>query len=63
MEVTKVSNATRVFKIGEVETKALRGVNLSIKDGEFTALVGLRVQARPHCFSSLVRSTSLRQAM
>jgi len=40
MEVTKVSNATRVFKIGEVETKALRGVNLSIENGEFTALIG-----------------------
>jgi len=40
MEVTKVTNATRIFKIGEVETKALRGVNLSIEDGEFTALVG-----------------------
>jgi len=40
MEVTKVVNATRVFKIGEMETKALRGVNLSIEDGEFTALVG-----------------------
>src|SRR5512141_2360820 len=40
MEVTKVVNATRDFKIGEVETKALRGVNLSIENGEFTALVG-----------------------
>src|SRR5512145_1223545 len=40
MEVTKVTNATRVFKIGEVETNALRGVNLRIEDGEFTALVG-----------------------
>ena len=40
MEVTKINNATRIFKIGEVETKALRGVNLSIEDGEFTALVG-----------------------
>jgi putative ABC transport system ATP-binding protein len=40
MEVTKVTNATRVFKIGEVETKALRGVDLSIQGGEFTALVG-----------------------
>ena len=40
MEVTKVTNATRVFKIGEVETKALRGVDLSVEDGEFTALVG-----------------------
>ncbi|HSK86766.1 MAG TPA: ABC transporter ATP-binding protein, partial [Anaerolineales bacterium] len=40
MEVTKVSNATRVYKIGEVETRALRGVDLSIETGEFTALVG-----------------------
>jgi putative ABC transport system ATP-binding protein len=40
MEVTKVINATRDFKIGEVETHALRGVNLAIGNGEFTALVG-----------------------
>jgi putative ABC transport system ATP-binding protein len=40
MEVTKVIDATRDFKIGEVETHALRGVNLSIENGEFTALVG-----------------------
>jgi putative ABC transport system ATP-binding protein len=40
MEVTKVDNVTRVFKIGKIETQALRGVSLSIEDGEFTALVG-----------------------
>lgn len=40
MEVTKVENVTRVFKIGKVETQALRGISLSIDDGEFTALVG-----------------------
>jgi putative ABC transport system ATP-binding protein len=40
MEVTKVVNATRDFKIGELETHALRGVNISIDSGEFTALVG-----------------------
>jgi putative ABC transport system ATP-binding protein len=40
MEVTKVIDATRDFKIGEVETHALRGVNLSVHPGEFTALVG-----------------------
>jgi putative ABC transport system ATP-binding protein len=40
MEVTKVENVTRVFKIGKVETQALRGISLSIEDGEFTALVG-----------------------
>ena len=40
MEVTRVIDATRDFRIGEVETHALRGVNLSIDNGEFTAFVG-----------------------
>ena len=40
MEVTRVDNVTRVYKIGKVETRALRGISLSIEDGEFTALVG-----------------------
>jgi putative ABC transport system ATP-binding protein len=40
MEVAKVENATRTFKIGTVETRALRGVDLKIEKGEFTALVG-----------------------
>ena len=40
MEVAKLTNITRVFKIGEMETRALRGVDLSIQSGEFTALVG-----------------------
>lgn len=40
MEVTKVVKATRDFRIGEVETHALRGVDLTIESGEFTALVG-----------------------
>ena len=40
MEVAKIENVTRVYKMGEVETQALRGVSLSIESGEFTALVG-----------------------
>ncbi len=40
MEVAKVENVTRTYKIGKVETHALRGVNLTIESGEFTALVG-----------------------
>lgn len=40
MEVTRVENVTRVYKIGKIETRALRGVSLSIESGEFTALVG-----------------------
>jgi len=40
MEVTKIENVTRSFNIGKIETQALRGVNLSIENSEFTALVG-----------------------
>ena len=40
MEVAKIENVTRVYTVGAVETHALRGVNLVIESGEFTALVG-----------------------
>jgi putative ABC transport system ATP-binding protein len=40
MEVVKIENVTRVYKIGKVETQALRGVDLCIESGEFTALIG-----------------------
>jgi putative ABC transport system ATP-binding protein len=40
MEVVKIENVARMYQIGKVETQALRGVNLSIANGEFTALVG-----------------------
>lgn len=40
MEVAKLTNITRVYKIGEVETRALNGVSLTIESGEFTSLVG-----------------------
>jgi putative ABC transport system ATP-binding protein len=40
MEVVKIDNVTRVYQVGKVETQALRGVNLTIESGEFTALVG-----------------------
>ena len=40
MEVAKIENVTRVYKSGNVETQALRGVSLTIENGEFMALVG-----------------------
>jgi putative ABC transport system ATP-binding protein len=40
MEVVKIENVARVYQVGKIETQALRGVNLSIENGEFTALVG-----------------------
>jgi putative ABC transport system ATP-binding protein len=40
MEVAKLTDVTRIYKIGEVETRALNGVSMSIQNGEFTSLVG-----------------------
>lgn len=40
MQVTKTEGVTRIYRVGQVETQALRGVSLSIESGEFTALVG-----------------------
>jgi putative ABC transport system ATP-binding protein len=40
MEVAKLTDVTRIYKIGEVETHALNGVSITIDEGEFTALVG-----------------------
>lgn len=40
MEVAKLTDVTRIYKIGEVETRALNGVSLTIESGEFTSLVG-----------------------
>jgi putative ABC transport system ATP-binding protein len=40
MSVIELQDVARIYKIGEVETHALRGVNLTIEDGEFTAIVG-----------------------
>ena len=40
MAVIQLENATKIYTIGEVETRALDGVSLSIEEGEFTAVVG-----------------------
>jgi len=40
MAVIELENATKIYKVGEVETRALDGVTLGIEKGEFTALVG-----------------------
>ncbi len=40
MDVIKLQNVTRYYQVGQVETPALRGVDLTIEDGEFSAVVG-----------------------
>ena len=40
MEIIELENTFKIYTVGEVETRALDGVTLSIEDGEFTTLVG-----------------------
>jgi putative ABC transport system ATP-binding protein len=40
MSVIELQDVTRVYRIGEVETRALRGVTMTVEEGEFTAIVG-----------------------
>jgi len=36
----EVKNITKVYKTGNVETKVLKGISFSIKEGEFVAIIG-----------------------
>ncbi|MCD6286316.1 MAG: ABC transporter ATP-binding protein, partial [Anaerolineae bacterium] len=40
MAVIELKDVKRIYKVGEVETPALRGVDLTVEEGEFTAIVG-----------------------
>lgn len=40
MSVIEVQDVKKTFKIGEIDTQALRGVSMNFEQGEFTALVG-----------------------
>ena len=40
MTVIQLENASKIYQVGAVETRALDGVSMNIEAGEFTALVG-----------------------
>lgn len=39
-KMLELENISKIYKIGEVEIPALRGVSLSVKDGEFITIMG-----------------------
>jgi putative ABC transport system ATP-binding protein len=40
MEIIKAQNIEKAFKSGTLETKVLKGVSLSVKEGEFLSIMG-----------------------
>jgi putative ABC transport system ATP-binding protein len=39
-ELIRLENVTKVYRMGDVEVEALRGVSLAIGEGEFVAVMG-----------------------
>jgi len=56
MSIVQVRNLTRTYKQGSLEVQALRGVDLDIEPGEFTALMG---QGKDEVSSRLFRVRGL----
>ena len=40
MDVIRIENLTKVYKQGDIEVAALRGVDLSVSANEFVAIMG-----------------------
>ncbi|MHA1917134.1 MAG: ABC transporter ATP-binding protein [Candidatus Ranarchaeia archaeon] len=38
--VVKIKNLKKIYKMGDIEVDALRGVNLSVKSGDFISIIG-----------------------
>ena len=38
--IIKIEDAWKIYKLGEVEVQAIRGINIDIKKGEFVSIVG-----------------------
>lgn len=38
--IIEIKDITKIYKIGDIEVKALRGVNLNIKKGEYVSIMG-----------------------
>ena len=38
--ILQTENLTKIYKVGKVETQALRGVSLAVNEGEFVAVMG-----------------------
>src|SRR3989338_1946078 len=51
--IIKLENVWKIYKMGEVEVPALRGLNLKIKRGEFVAVMGASGSGKSTALNSI----------
>jgi len=45
MALIEIDNITRSYMVGDEELKVLKGIDLTIEEGEFVAIMGPRARA------------------
>lgn len=51
--VIRMENVTKVYKMGETEVRALRGINFSVKQGEFVSIMGPSGSGKSTCMNMI----------
>jgi len=50
-EVIKLKNVSKIYDMGEAKVKALQGFEISIKEGEFVAIMGPSGSGKSTCMN------------
>ena len=51
--VIRMENVTKVYKIGQSEVHALRGITFSVKQGEFVSIMGPSGSGKSTCMNMI----------
>jgi putative ABC transport system ATP-binding protein len=51
--VIKISNAWKIYQLGEVEVPALKGISIDIKEGEFVSIIGKSGSGKSTCLNMI----------
>jgi len=52
-KVIELKEVWKIYQVGEVEIKALRGLNLSVREGEFLAILGTSGSGKSTCVNHI----------